>query len=201
MKFYAAWDNISTTTPWGRPELFSLLKTWNELKDKHNFNNYDVYVAGGFAEYLHNPTNPKTWDIDLCYVFDSDELNDSEIKSMLDVTQSIGFKNEVFIDVKFVPRKTWDFFIKLHNGKIPPKSEMDDTYYITNWKKFIKIIDGVTERETQHEPSDYTEIYDGLYRWDNVGGKFVEKVTEKFNSGLYKGKNINLKTSDFVFTQ
>jgi len=202
VEFYAAWDNrITTTTPWNRPGLFSLIKTWDELKSKHNFDNYDVYVAGGFAEYLHQPTNPLTWDIDLCYVPKSDKLNYSEIKAILDDSIKIGFENLLLIDVKLIPKITWDFFRKLHSDYYPTQNEIDKVWYITNWDSFYKNIDGVVERDTKKEPSDYTKLPEGLYRFDGTGNGIIEKVKEKIDSGLYKNKYIDLKVSDFNFTQ
>ena len=33
-----------------------------------------------------------------------------------------------------------------------------------------------------------------------MGDKLINKVVNKFNEGIYKGKDVNLKTSDFEFT-
>ena len=47
---------------------------------------------------------------------------------------------------------------------------------------------------------EVTNPYDGLYKVVGMGDKLINKVVNKFNEGIYKGKDVNLKTSDFEFT-
>lgn len=199
MEFFSSWDNISTNVPWTRPELFSLIRYWNEIKNQHNFDNYDVYLTGAFAEYLYDSNKPQTWDIDLCFVFDSDELNYSEIKTILDDSIKIGFKHELLIDVKFNPRKTWDFFQRLYVNPLVDDSELLNFWYLSNWKTFTKIVNGKTENETIIPEDEYTELQSGLYKIKRLGNRIVDKVTQKIDSGLYTNKQINLKSTDFIF--
>ena len=200
MEFYASWDNISTKTAWYRPSLHALINIWKELNSKHNLENYEVYLAGGFAEYLHNPTIPLTWDMDICFV--NDNPNYAEIKSILDDVQKLGFKYESLVDVKCVSKDIWDYFEYLHNGEAPPKDwwlgKNKTCYY--NWIKFTKIIDGVVEIETDLSKSyNFIKVYDGLYKIEGMGDKLEKKVLDKINSNIYKGINVNLKTTDFNF--
>ena len=60
---------------------------------------------------------------------------------------------------------------------------------------------GKTNKHWKDNPKiEVTNPYDGLYKVVGMGDKLINKVVNKFNEGIYKGKDVNLKTSDFEFT-
>ena len=201
MQFYAHWDNISTNVAWGRPSLHGLMLWWYDIRNLHNLDDCDVYLVGGFAEYLHNPTLPLTWDMDICFV--SDNMEYSKMKKILDDSYNIMFKHNILVDAKVVPTYMWEFFQKLHSGQIPKKIDLDfDKFHLfINWKKYEKYVNG--ELETSYDIESETnyiyEVYPGLYKLSKYLDKLYEKVTDRFNEGIYKGKIVNLKTTDFNF--
>lgn len=201
MEFYASWDNISTNNPWSRPSLYGLINIWKELNSKYNLENYEVYLAGGFAEYLHNPNLPLTWDMDICFV--NDNPNYSEIKSILDDILKMSFKYESLVDAKCVNKDTWNYFEYLHSGEAPSKDwwvgKNSISYF--NWTKFTKIIDGVVEIDNDLTKTHtyIKEVYDGLYKVEGCWEELEKKVLDKINSNIYKGVNVNLKTTNFNF--
>ena len=202
MQFYAAWDDISTTKAWSRPNLHQLILWWNDIQKLHNLDDYEVYLVGGFAEYLHNPTLPMTWDMDICLV--SDNPNYNELKSILDDSLKLALHHNFLIDIKGVPTYTWSFFQKLHSGEIPPKEKIDKEqfYLLKNYKKFVKYIDGELDREFSLNEDNYknwSEVTDGLYKDFNHYSLLYNKVIDRFNDGTYVGKIVDLKTTDFNF--
>lgn len=202
MQFKASWDNIETNRAWSRPQLGQLISWWRDINNLHSFDKYDVYLVGGFAEYLNNPTLPMTWDMDICLV--SNEFDYSELKAILDDSLKLAIKYNFLIDIKGVPLYMWDFFQKLHLGKIPSESDLDkeNFYLIRNYKSFSKYIDGKLEREfalNDKQYSNWVEVYPNLYKDYHYYTELYTKVVEKFNSKSYVGRIVNLKTTDFNF--
>ena len=199
MQFYAAWDDITTTKAWSRPNLHQLTLWWNDIQKLHNLDDYEVYLVGGFAEYLHNPTLPMTWDMDICLV--SDNPNHIQLKSILDDSLKLAIHHNFLIDIKGVPTYTWNFFKKLHSGKIPAEDTIDNKKFhlIRNYKKFVKYINGELDMEFYLNEDNSFEITSGLYKDSNKYTILYKKVIDKFNDGTYLGKIVDLKTTDFNF--
>ena len=61
----------------------------------------DLFLVGGFAEYLHNPTNPLTWDVDICVIVD-ESIDYKRIKTILDDSLRIGLDIGILLDQKAV---------------------------------------------------------------------------------------------------
>lgn len=203
MEFYASWDDTSTNVAWNRPSLHALIQIWNELNTKHDLSDYEVYLAGGFAEYLHNPTIPPTWDIDIYFV--SDNPNYSHLKSVLDDAKLLSIKNNVLSDVKGITSDVWNYFKYIRGGKTPPEKYFLDknmTFY-TNFLKFTKIVNGEIEIDNDlGKKHPYTEVCDGLYQFkkkSKLGNIGEKKYLDKINSGVYSGVDVNLKTTNFNF--
>jgi hypothetical protein len=197
MDFFCRFDNLITTIPWGRPELYTLTMWYRELSELHDLSEYEVYLAGGFAEYLNNPSNPKTWDADVCLVSDNPDL--PKLKEILDDGYRLAFKNRIFVDFKWVNWYYWDIFRELKSGIVP---EIDNLKMLTikNYLKFQKYIDGVLEVESiisdefKDEPNrKLVTLSDGLYQFKGTPTFLVEKVINKFNEGIYKGVYVDLK--------
>lgn len=197
IEFYADWNNgITTNIPWKTPTIPNIKETWNSLKDIYNFDGYNVYIAGGYAEYYHNSNNPKTMDLDLCFIPNSEELDYSQIKGILDDSAKIGFQNRLLIDAKFVPKITWDLFRKLHTNYSPTQNELDNCWYITNWISFTKTIGDRVDVNFVKNPIEYTEVSEGLYKF-TTKKRIIEKVKRKIRDGLYTDNYINLKSDEF----
>lgn len=202
MDFFCRFDNLITTIPWGRPELYTLNMWYKELSELHDLSEYEVYLAGGFAEYLNNPSNPKTWDADVCLVSDNPDL--PKLKQILDDGYRIAFKNRILVDFKCVNWYFWNTFRELSKG-ISTEINSDDMLLIKNYLKFQKYIDGVLEVETitPTNPIDTNRgvitLMDGLYQITGTPTMLVDKVINKFNEGIYKGVYVDLnKDNEFI---
>jgi hypothetical protein len=196
MDFFCRFDNLTTTLVWGRPELYTLTMWYKELSELHDLSEYEVYLAGGFAEYLNNPTNPKTWDADVCLVCDNPNL--PKLKEILDDGYRLAFKNRILVDLKCVNWYFWNTFRELSTGE-PVEINSDNMLIIKNYLKFQKYIDGVLEVETItpinpiDSNRDVIKLMDGLYQITGTPTMLVEKVINKFNEGIYKGVYVDLK--------
>jgi hypothetical protein len=196
MDFFCRFDNLTTTLVWGRPELYTLTMWYKELSELHDLSEYEVYLAGGFAEYLNNPSNPKTWDADVCLVSDNPDL--PKLKEILDDGYRLAFKNRILVDLKCVNWYLWNTFRDLSKGVVV-EINSDNMLIIKNYLKFQKYIDGVLEVETitPINPIDSTRdvitLMDGLYQITGTPTMLVEKVINKFNEGIYKGVYVDLK--------
>tara|TARA_B110000503_G_scaffold140049_1_gene229936 strand:- start:1550 stop:2164 length:615 start_codon:yes stop_codon:yes gene_type:complete len=204
MDFFCRFDNLTTTIAWGRPELYTLTMWYTELSELHDLSEYEVYLAGGFAEYLNNPTNPKTWDADICLVCDNPNL--PKLKEILDDGIRLAFKNRILIDLKCVNWYFWNTFRELSSGVIP---EIDNTKItlIKNYLKFQKYIDGVLEIDaitTKHSlyktNQEMVILSKGLYQIKGAPTILIEKVINKFNEGIYKGVYVDLKQDNEFIT-
>jgi hypothetical protein len=204
MDFFCRFDNLTTTFAWQRPELYTLNMWYKELSELHDLSEYEVYLAGGFAEYLNNPTNPKTWDADVCLVCDNPNL--PKLKEILDDGIRLGFKNRIFIDLKCVNWYYWNTFREISVGKV---IEVDTTKIasIKNYLKFQKYIDGVLVSESitskEQEILDGRELntlIDGLYEIIGTPKILIKKVINKFNEGIYKGVYVDLKKDNEFIT-
>jgi hypothetical protein len=105
------------------------------------------------------------------------------------------------IDIKGVPTYTWNFFKKLHSGKIPAEDTMDNKKFhlIRNYKKFVKYINGELDMKFYLNEDNSFEVTNGLYKDSNKYTILYKKVIDKFNDGAYLGKIVDLKTTDFNF--
>jgi len=202
MDFFCRFDNLTTTLPWGRPELYTLNMWYKELSELHDLSEYEVYLAGGFAEYLNNPSNPKTWDADVCLVSDNPDL--PKLKQILDDGYRIAFKNRILVDLKCVNWYFWNTFREISKG-ISTEIDSDNMLLIKNYLKFQKYIDGVLEAEaiTPTNPIDTNrgviKLMDGLYQITGTPTMLVDKVINKFNEGIYKGVYVDLnKDNEFI---
>lgn len=201
-KFYASWDDISTTKAWNRPELYNLIKWRDTLFDLHNgLEGIDLFLVGGFAEYLHNPTNPLTWDADICFVVD-ESIDYTHIKRILDDSLRIGLDIGILLDQKAVTPYMFQFFQKLWGGVIPEYNN-DELVYFKNFIRFIKIINDevVMDNNDIPKPSNVqiTNVHSGLYKVVGMNEKLINKVINKFNEGIYIGKAVDLKNTNFNF--
>lgn len=204
MDFFCRFDNLTTTLAWGRPELYTLNMWYKELSELHDLSEYEVYLAGGFAEYLNNPTIPKTWDADVCLV--SDNPNLPKLKEILDDGYRLAFKNRIFVDLKCVNWYFWNTFRTITTGVVP---EIDNTKIVTikNYLKFQKYIDGVLKAEAVSskekaamEGRELNTLMDGLYELVGTPNFLIEKVINKFNEGIYKGVYVDLKKDNEFIT-
>jgi hypothetical protein len=196
MDFFCRFDNLTTTLAWGRPELYTLTMWYKELSELHDLSEYEVYLAGGFAEYLNNPSNPKTWDADVCLVSDNPDL--PKLKQILDDGYKLGFKNRILVDLKCVNWYFWNTFRDISNGLVT-EINGDNMLLIKNYLKFQKYIDGVLEVETItpinpiDSNRDVITLMEGLYQITGTPTMLVDKVINKFNEGIYKGVYVDLK--------
>jgi hypothetical protein len=204
MDFFCRFDNLTTTLAWGRPELYTLTMWYKELSELHDLSEYEVYLAGGFAEYLNNPSNPKTWDADVCLVSDNPDL--PKLKQILDDGYRLAFKNRIFVDLKCVNWYHWNIFRTLSSGVIP-EFDINQMILIKNYLKFQKYIDGVLEIETIDSPEvanktnrNMITLLDGLYQFKGTTNALMEKVVNKFNDGIYKGVYVDLKNDNQFIT-
>jgi hypothetical protein len=202
MDFFCRFDNLTTTLAWGRPELYTLNMWYKELSELHDLSEYEVYLAGGFAEYLNNPSNPKTWDADVCLVSDTPNL--PKLKQILDDGYRLAFKNRILVDLKCVNWYFWNTFRKLSKG-VDTKINSDEMLLIKNYLKFQKYIDGVLEVETitpinpLDSNRDVITLMDGLYQITGTPTMLVDKVINKFNEGIYKGVYVDLnRDNEFI---
>ena len=204
MDFFCRFDNLTTTIVWARPELYTLNMWYKELSELHDLSEYEVYLAGGFAEYLNNPSNPKTWDADVCLVCDNPNL--PKLKEILDDGIRLAFKNRIFIDFKWVNWYFWNTFRDISDGKVV---EVDNTKMLTikNYLKFQKYIDGVLESEATLSTEIMDEMHrtlvtllDGLYQITGIPTFLAEKVINKFKEGIYKGVYVDLKKDNEFIT-
>lgn len=204
MDFFCRFDNLTTTLAWARPELYTLNIWYKELSELHDLSEYEVYLAGGFAEYLNNPTNPKTWDADVCLV--SDNPNLPKLKEILDDGYKLAFKNRIFVDFKYVNWYYWNAFREISIGVVP-EVDINQMILIKNYLKFQKYIDDVLEIETIDTPELVKEsnkelitLLDGLYQFKGYPDYLIEKVINKVNDGIYKGVYVDLKKDNKFIT-
>ena len=203
--FYAAFDDISTTRAWDRPNLYNLIKWRDTLFNLHNgLDGIDVFLVGGFAEYLHNPRNPLTWDADVCFIVDED-VDYNRIKTILDDSLRIALDIGIFVDQKAVTPYVFNFFQQLHSGVIP-EHDYTKLIFFRNYMRFEKIINGVqiygsgNGKPWWDSPKiDVTDVYPGLWKVAGMTDKLMKKVINKFNEGIYTGRDVDLRNSDFNF--
>tara|TARA_B110000091_G_scaffold3244_1_gene3259 strand:- start:165 stop:824 length:660 start_codon:yes stop_codon:yes gene_type:complete len=203
--FYAAFDDISTTRAWDRPNLYNLIKWRDTLFNLHNgLDGIDVFLVGGFAEYLHNPRNPLTWDADVCFIVDED-VDYNRIKTILDDSLRIALDIGIFIDQKAVTPYVFNFFQQLQKGVIH-EHDYTKLIFFRNYMGFDKIINGVKIYSSGNgkpwwdSPKiDVTNVYPGLWKVAGVSEKLINKVINKFNEGIYTGRDVDLRNSDFNF--
>jgi len=203
--FYAAFDDISTTRAWDRPNLYNLIKWRDTLFNLHNgLDGIDVFLVGGFAEYLHNPRNPLTWDADVCFIVDED-VDYNRIKTILDDSLRIALDIGIFIDQKAVTPYVFNFFQQLQKGVIH-EHDYTKLIFFRNYMGFDKIVNGVQIYSSGNgkpwwdSPKiDVTNVYPGLWKVAGVSEKLINKVINKFNEGIYTGRDVDLRNSDFNF--
>ena len=200
--FFASWDNISTNKAWNRPELYNLIKWRDTLLPLYDgLDGIDIFLVGGFAEYLYKPTNPLTWDMDVCFVID-ESIDYGFLKSMMDDSRRISLDIGILLDQKAVTLNTYKFFQKLHSGIVPKYTKEDDMVYFINYAKMLKVRNGQIEIDTNllvRPHAKITEVYPGFYKVVGITDRLIDKVVNKFNEGIYSGKVVNLKNSDFNF--
>ena len=204
--FYAAFGDISTTRAWDRPNLYNLIKWRDTLFNLHNgLDGIGVFVVGGFAEYLYNPRNPLTWDVDVCFIVD-ESIDYKRIKTILDDSLRIGLDIGILLDQKAVTPYVYEFFQKLWKGKIPEDYDNKKMIFFKNFKYSEKWINGVQiyggndgKHWSKNPKLEVTNPYDGLYKVVGMGDKLINKVIDKFNGNIYIGKDIDLRNSDFNF--
>ena len=132
--FYASFGDISTTKAWNRPNLYNLIKWRDTLFNLHNgLDGIDVFLVGGFAEYLHNPTNPLTWDVDVCFIVD-ESIDYKRIKTILDDSLKIALDIGILLDQKAVTPYVYEFFQKLWTGNIPEDYDNNKMIFFKNFK-------------------------------------------------------------------
>jgi hypothetical protein len=204
--FYASFGDISTTKAWNRPNLYNLIKWRDTLFNLHNgLDGIDVFLVGGFAEYLHNPTNPLTWDVDVCFIVD-ESIDYKRIKTILDDSLKIALDIGILLDQKAVTPYVYEFFQKLWTGNIPEDYDNNKMIFFKNFKYSEKWINGVqiyggkSNKHWSKKPEmEVTNPYDGLYKVVGMSDKLINKVIDKFNGNIYIGKDIDLRNSDFNF--
>ena len=204
--FYASFGDISTTNAWNRPNLYNLIKWRDTLFNLHNgLDGIDVFLVGGFAEYLHNPTNPLTWDVDVCFIVD-ESIDYKRIKTILDDSLKIALDIGILLDQKAVTPYVYEFFQKLWTGNIPEDYDNNKMIFFKNFKYSEKWINGVqiyggkSNKHWSKKPEmEVTNPYDGLYKVVGMSDKLINKVIDKFNGNIYIGKDIDLRNSDFNF--
>ena len=200
--FYASFGDISTTKAWNRPNLYNLIKWRDTLFNLHNgLDGIDVFLVGGFAEYLHNPSNPLTWDADVCFIVE-ESVDYKRIKRILDDSLKIALEVGILLDQKAVTPYVFNFFQQLHSGVVPEYNN-DKIIYFKNFKSFEKIINGniVVAKSTAAPPNmEFENVYPELYKVFGMNKKLIDKVINKFKKGIYTGRSINLKDTDFNFT-
>ena len=204
--FYASFGDISTTNAWNRPNLYNLIKWRDTLFNLHNgLDGIGVFLVGGFAEYLHNPTNPLTWDVDVCFIVD-ESIDYKRIKTILDDSLKIALDIGILLDQKAVTPYVYEFFQKLWTGNIPEDYDNNKMIFFKNFKYSEKWINGVqiyggkSNKHWSKKPEmEVTNPYDGLYKVVGMSDKLINKVIDKFNGNIYIGKDIDLRNSDFNF--
>ena len=204
--FYASFGDISTTKAWNRPNLYNLIKWRDTLFNLHNgLDGIGVFLVGGFAEYLHNPTNPLTWDVDVCFIVD-ESIDYKRIKTILDDSLKIALDIGILLDQKAVTPYVYEFFQKLWTGNIPEDYDNNKMIFFKNFKYSEKWINGVqiyggkSNKHWSKKPEmEVTNPYDGLYKVVGMSDKLINKVIDKFNGNIYIGKDIDLRNSDFNF--
>ena len=200
--FYAAWDDITTTTAWNRPELHNLIKWRDTLFNLHNgLEGINVYLVGGYAEFLYKPQNPLTWDVDVCFIVE-ESVDYKRIKRILDDSLKIALEVGILLDQKAITPYTHSFFQSLYSGVVPEYNN-DKIIYFKNFKSFEKIINGniVVAKSTSAPPNmEFENVYPGLYKVFGMNKKLIDKVINKFKKGIYTGRLIDLKNTDFNFT-
>ena len=201
--FYASFGDISTTKAWNRPNLYNLIKWRDTLFNLHNgLDGIGVFVVGGFAEYLYNPRNPLTWDVDVCFIVD-ESIDYKRIKTILDDSLKIALDIGILLDQKAVTPYVYEFFQKLWTGNIPEDYDNNKMIYFKNFKSFEKIINGniVVAKSTAAPPNmEFENVYPELYKVFGMNKKLIDKVINKFKKGIYTGRLIDLKNTDFNFT-
>tara|TARA_B110000977_G_C10834591_1_gene399500 strand:+ start:38 stop:664 length:627 start_codon:yes stop_codon:yes gene_type:complete len=197
--FFASWDDINTTIPWSRPNLDSLIRIKDTILKKYNgLDGIDMYVVGGYAEYLHKPTNPLTWDIDINLVLNK-SFEASYLKQILDDLLRIGLDNRIFLDLKVMEPYLHEFWKELAITGCLPEHKKEDLVYYKNYRWFTKIRNGI--QETRNKAAGETvEVYNGLFKVTGYTPRLFKKVIDKVNNNIYSGEVINLKTTDFNFT-
>ena len=197
--FFASWDDINTTIPWSRPNLDSLIRIKDTILKKYNgLDGIDMYVVGGYAEYLHKPTNPLTWDIDINLVLNK-SFEASYLKQILDDLLRIGLDNRIFLDLKVMEPYLHEFWKELAITGCLPEHKKEDLVYYKNYRWFTKIRNGI--QETRNKAAGETvEVYHGLFKVTGYTPRLFKKVIDKVNNNIYSGEVINLKTTDFNFT-
>jgi hypothetical protein len=198
-QFFASWDDINTTIPWNRPNLDSLIRITDIILQKYNgLDGIDMYVVGGYAEYLHKPTNPLTWDIDINLVLNK-TFEASYLKQILDDLLRIGLDNRIFLDLKVMEPYLHEFWKELAITGCLPKHKKEDLVYYKNYRWFTKIRNGI--QETRNKAAGETvEVYHGFFKVTGYTPRLFKKVIDKVNNNIYSGEVINLKTTDFNFT-
>lgn len=188
-KFYASWDDISTTKPWGLPDLDNLIHWKDTLLDLHNgLEGIEFYLVGGFAEYLHNDSLGLGHDADINFVI-NDSIDYATIKGVLDDSQRIALDTELLLDQRATSQYTHDLFKKLFEGFIPEYDNNELVEYI-NHRQIKKIVNDVIEID---EVFDHECVYPGLYKKVGKPESIMKKVTTRINDGRYKGIVIDLK--------
>jgi hypothetical protein len=197
--FFASWDDINTTIPWNRPNLDSLIRIKDTILKKYNgLDGIDMYVVGGYAEYLHKPTNPLTWDIDINLVLNK-TFEASYLKQILDDLLRIGLDNRIFLDLKVMEPYLHEFWKELAITGCLPKHKKEDLVYYKNYRWFTKIRNGIEEARSK-AAGETVEVYHGFFKVTGYTPRLFKKVIDKVNNNIYSGEVINLKTTDFNFT-
>ena len=189
--FLATLDNrLSTNIPWDRPSLPKLQRWWDTLTSKHNMESYEVYLVGAFSESLGNKSI-ETWDVDIVLLSDSYDYN--ELKSIMDSSVTIGWENQLLIDISLQSDYYYSYFQNMCKGEM---SELDESKMkvIRNYTTFTKSHNGnVVHNIDLSDTKEVTKLIDGLYEVRGTSSITLNKAKDRLTNGTYKGTTINLK--------
>lgn len=150
MSFSFTIGDITTTTPWQRPDRTKLNAWYNDFQKVAGFGSYN-YFAG------HALFNNETWDADI--IVTGSITTNTELRNLLREGTRLGFEHEQLIDIFYVNntftfKEGFESFYKLRTWKTQSKTEnsvvtLDET--VTS----EQIISGLYKVEYNETPSSY----------------------------------------------
>lgn len=182
LPFYFSIGDLSTSTPWRRPTLISVVNWWTEFKYEVGIDEFDIWICGSFMERTLGVYNRYPNDLDV--VFTGDVKSEATLKKLIDRAMEIGFENRVLVDA------FWSSDILFpHHTEFKPYS------IIRNSSGYVKTVGGEIT-QTHYSADEHYPLSNGLhqYVWYEPSNTY-KKVQHRKNSGEYVG--IILRAEEF----
>ncbi len=141
MSFEFTIGDLTTTTPWQRPDRTKLNAWYDDFQEVAGFSSYTILAGDALF------TNPDTWDADI--IVTGSITTNTELRNLLREGMRLGFEHEQLVDIFYI-----DNVFTYRDGFSP-------FYKLRTWQTCTKTENGV---QTLNHNVGGTQVINGLYK-------------------------------------